>query len=132
MKCPKKHVKDIFFTWFHMHKILRCLKIGEFHFRFLFSFKIDHVSIIWNAPFLNVRKLWNDPFFLLDSENGENGASQIFRTYKNGTFYITSRSWYMHVELDNASNTKIPPRRGLSQAVLYFKYSEINRPQDTV
>ena len=38
----------------------------------------------------------------------------------------------MHVELDNASNTKIPPRRGLSQAVLYDKYSEINRPQDTV
>ena len=41
-------------------------------------------------------------------------------------------SWYMHVELDNASNIKIPPRRGLSQAVLYYKYSEINRPQDTV
>lgn len=36
----------------------------------------------------------------------------------------------MHVELDNASNTKIPPRRSLSQAVLYDKYSEINRPQD--
>ena len=38
----------------------------------------------------------------------------------------------MHVELDNASNTKIPPRRSLSKAVLYGKYSEINRPQDTV
>jgi len=38
----------------------------------------------------------------------------------------------MHVELDNASKTKIPPRRGLSQAVLYYKYAQINRPQDTV
>ena len=38
----------------------------------------------------------------------------------------------MHVELDNASNTKIPPRRSLSQAVLYYKYAQINRPQDTV
>ena len=38
----------------------------------------------------------------------------------------------MHVELDNASNTKIPPRRSLSQAVLYDKYAEINRPQGTV
>ena len=47
----------------------------------------------------------------------------------NGSLQI---SWYMHIELDNASNIKIPPRRGLSQAVLYYKYSEINRPQDTV
>ena len=47
----------------------------------------------------------------------------------NGSIQI---SWYMYVELDNASNTKIPPRTGLSKAVLYDKYSEINRPQDAV
>ena len=40
--------------------IFKCPKIEEFHFRFLLSYKIDHVRIIWIAP-----------FFLFDCENDE-------------------------------------------------------------
>ena len=36
MKCPKKHVEDDFVMWWHFYFILKCPKIEEFHFRFLF------------------------------------------------------------------------------------------------
>ena len=55
---PQKPVKDDFVMWWHWHFILKCPKIEEFHFRFLFCFKIDHVLKFWNAL-----------FFLFDSEN---------------------------------------------------------------
>ena len=70
MKCPKKHVKDVFFTWGHMHIFLKCPKIEQFYFRLIFCFKIDHVLISWNALIFYVRIFWNAPFFLSDSENG--------------------------------------------------------------
>ena len=50
LKCPKKHVKDIFFTWFVMHKILKCPKIEQFQFLSLFCSKSHHVSKLWNSP----------------------------------------------------------------------------------
>ena len=43
MKCPKKYVKDVFFTWGHMHFILKCPKIEDFHFRFISRFQTSHV-----------------------------------------------------------------------------------------
>ena len=48
MKCSKKHLKDGFVMWWHLHFILKCPKIEKFQFRFLFCF-IDHV--LFNAPF---------------------------------------------------------------------------------
>jgi len=51
------------------HVILKCPKIEEFHFRFLFCFKIDHVLIFWSAPLFYVRSFLNASFFLSDSEN---------------------------------------------------------------
>ena len=60
MKCPKKHVKENFVMWWHFLNFLKSPKIEEFHFRFIFCFKIDHVLIFWNAP-----------FFLSDSEIGK-------------------------------------------------------------
>ena len=38
MQCPKKHVKDKLFTWWHMHFFSKCPKIEEFHDPFLFPF----------------------------------------------------------------------------------------------
>ena len=38
MKCPKKHVKDVYLTCDHMHIFLKCPKIEDFHFRLIFSF----------------------------------------------------------------------------------------------
>ena len=69
MKCPKKHVKEDFVMWKHFLNFLKCPKIEEFHFRFIFCFEIDHVLIFWNAPLFYVRIFWNAPFFLSDSEN---------------------------------------------------------------
>ena len=63
MKCPKKHVKDDFVMWWHLPIYLKCPKIEEFHFRFLFGFKIDHVSFIWNDPFLYLRNIWKMAHF---------------------------------------------------------------------
>ena len=74
MKCPKKYVKDAFFTWGHMHFILKCPKIEHFHFRFISRFKTSHVFFLWNAPIFYVGIFWNAPFFLSHSANGwENG-----------------------------------------------------------
>ena len=39
MKCPKKHVKDDFVVWWHLHIYLKYPKIEEFYFRFLFCLK---------------------------------------------------------------------------------------------
>ena len=43
MKCPKKHAKDIFFTWWHMH--IFCPIFEHFQFLPLFCSKSQHVSI---------------------------------------------------------------------------------------
>ena len=47
---PQKACEREFSTWEHFHNFLKCPKIEEFHFRFLFGLKIDHVLIFWNAP----------------------------------------------------------------------------------
>ena len=71
MKCPKKHVKDDFVMWLHLPIYLKCPKIEEFHFWFLFGFKIDHVRINRNAPFFYVRNIWNAPFFPFSESDQE-------------------------------------------------------------
>ena len=48
LKCPKKHVRDLFF--------LKCHEIEHIHFRSFFRFKIDHVLFSRNAPLFYVRK----------------------------------------------------------------------------
>ena len=45
LKCPKKHVKDVFCTWRHIHFFLKYPKTEHIHSRFFSRFKIDHV--IW-------------------------------------------------------------------------------------
>ena len=55
---------------------LKCPKIEEFHFRFLFCFKIDHVRKIRNAPLFYVRNIWNAPFFPFSESDRKNGAFQ--------------------------------------------------------
>ena len=54
MKCPKKHLKDDFVMWLHLHNILKCPKIEEFYFRILFCFTIDHVLFSEMPHFLNL------------------------------------------------------------------------------
>ena len=80
MKCPKKHAKDDFVMWWNLPIYLKCPKIEEFHFRFLFCSKIDHVRIIRNAPFFHIRNIWNAPFSPFSESHRKNGAFQIFRT----------------------------------------------------
>ena len=80
MECPKKHVKDDF-VMYHFLKILKCPKIDEFHFRFLFSFKIDHVLKFWNPLLSYVRKFWNAQFFPFSKSNRKNGAFQNISTW---------------------------------------------------
>ena len=75
MKCPKKYVKENFVMWWHFLIFLKCPKIEEFHFRFIFCFKIDHVLIFWNAP-----------FFPFSESDRKNGAFQKIRTFKSGAF----------------------------------------------
>jgi len=43
MKCPKKHVKDVFYTSGHMHIYLKCPKIEDLHFLLIFHFQTSHV-----------------------------------------------------------------------------------------
>ena len=86
MKCPKKYVKDVFFTWGHMHFILKCPKIEDFHFRFISRFQTSHVFFLWNAPIFYVRIFWNAPFFPFSESDGKNGAFQEKRTEKSGAF----------------------------------------------
>ena len=61
-------------------------KIEEFHFRFLFCFKIDHMLKFWNAQLSCVRKFWNAPFFSFSESNRKNGAFQNFRTQESWAF----------------------------------------------
>ena len=86
MKCPKKHVKDVFFTWGHMHFILKCPKFEQFHFRFISRFKTSHVLFFRNAPFFYTKKFWNAPFFPFSKWDRKNGAFQNFLLQKNGAF----------------------------------------------
>ena len=62
-----KHLKDGFVKWWHLQFILKCLKIDEFHHRFLFYFKIYHVLIlvfeIFEMPHFSIfriRKILNE------------------------------------------------------------------------
>ena len=72
--------------WQHFLNFLKCPKIEEFYFRFIFCFKIDHVLISWNAPLFYVRIFWNAPFFPFSESDRKNGAFQKIRTYKSGAF----------------------------------------------
>ena len=50
-KCPEKHVKDIFFTWWHMHLFLKYPKFEHFQFLSLFCSNSYQVLFFWNARF---------------------------------------------------------------------------------
>ena len=80
MKCPKKYVKEGFFTWGHMHFILKCPKIEHFQFRFISRFKTSHVFFLWNAPIFYVQIFWNAPFFPFAEWDRKNGTFQKIRT----------------------------------------------------
>ena len=62
LKCPKKYVEEIFCTWWHLQKILKCPKIEQFQFFSFFCSKSDHVLNFWNAPLFQARIFWNAPF----------------------------------------------------------------------
>ena len=70
---PQKACERCFFTWEHFHNFLKCPKIEEFNFRFLFGLKIGHVLIF--------RKFMLTPhfsYFIL--KMGKNRAFQKNRT----------------------------------------------------
>ena len=48
---------------------MKCPKIGEFHFRFFFYFKIDHVLIFWNARIFLFSKILKCPSFPFSESN---------------------------------------------------------------
>ena len=52
----------------HVIIFLKCPKIEDFSFRWIFCFKIDHVLFFWNTPLFWARIFWNTPFFLSDSK----------------------------------------------------------------
>ena len=51
---------------------MKCPKIEEFQFRFIFCLKIDHVPISWNAPLFYLRIFWNAPFFPFSKSDRNN------------------------------------------------------------
>ena len=81
MKCPKRHLKDDFVMWWHLHFILKCPKIKEFHFRFLFCLKIDQVLLSEMPHFLDLEIFELSHFSYWEKWSiGKNGAFQKFRT----------------------------------------------------
>ena len=62
MRCPKKHVNEVFITWRHLNFSLKYPKIEHFHSRFVSRFKIDHVTFSLKCPLFCVRKPWNASF----------------------------------------------------------------------
>ena len=53
LKCPNKHIDEIFCMWWHFRKFLKCPKIEHFQFSSFFCSKADHVLNFWNAQFSN-------------------------------------------------------------------------------
>ena len=86
---------------------MKCPKIEQYHFRFLYCFWIDHVVFFWNAPLFYVRFFWNAPFFLSDSENGKNGAFQKIRTWKSGAFQKISTWSILKLKMNRKWNSSI-------------------------
>ena len=72
---PQKLVKQVYFSRDGI--FLKCPKIEEFHFRFLFCFKIDHMFFS------------KCPTFLFSKSDRENGPKK--RTYKIGAFRKKTR-----------------------------------------
>ena len=62
MKCPKKDVENDFVMWCHFYFILKCSKIEDYQFRFLFCFKIYHVFFL-NAPDFLFLEIFEMPLF---------------------------------------------------------------------
>ena len=77
LKCPKKHVKDIFSRDFICIKFWNAQKSNTFGFS-LFCSKSHHVSKFWNAQFFYVRKFWNAQF----STKNESKIGSIFGHFK--------------------------------------------------
>ena len=72
--------KRDFVMWQHFVNFLKCPKIEEIHFRFIFSFQIDRVLFFWNAPLFHVRIFWNASFFPFSESDRKNGAFQKITT----------------------------------------------------
>ena len=107
MKCPKKHVKEDFVMWWQFLNFLKCPKIEEFHFRFIFSYKIDHVLIFWNAPLFHVRIFWNAPFFPFSESDRKNGAFQKIQAWKSGAFKKITTWTILKLKLNRKWNSSI-------------------------
>ena len=87
------YILNVFFTWGHMHFILKCPKFEQFHFRFISRLKTSHVSFFLNAPFFCSKKIRNAPLFLSYFGNGKMGHFKIFSYRKMGHFekrHVTS------------------------------------------
>ena len=61
-KCQGKHVKDKFFTWWHMFVYFEMPKIATLTVSLSFLFEFSSRSLFWNARFLFVRLFWNSQF----------------------------------------------------------------------
>ena len=118
MKCPKKHVKEDFIMWWHFLNFLKCPKIEEFHFRFIYSFKIDHVLIFWNAPLFYVRIFWNAPFFSFSESDRKWTENEILR------FLGISKNWENVITWQNPLSHAF---WGISWYLVYMKMNDVIR-----
>ena len=80
------YILNVFFTWGHMHFILKCPKFEQFHFRFISRLKTSHVSFFLNAPFFCSKKIRNAPLFLSYFGNGKMGHFNNFSYRKTENF----------------------------------------------
>ena len=62
MKCPKKHLKEDFVMWWHLHFYFKCPNIEGFQFRRFFCFKTGHMLLIRNSLLFMLEKFFNAPF----------------------------------------------------------------------
>ena len=79
LKWPKKYVEELFFTWWHLHKFLKCPKIEQFQF-FLFSIRKLITCLIFEmSHFRNIGSIRTN----MDSNMGH---FQNFELEKVGNF----------------------------------------------
>ena len=62
-KCPEKHVKDIFFTWWHMQIFLKCPKFEHFQILSVFLFEFSSRALFLKCPIFICSIILKCPIF---------------------------------------------------------------------
>ena len=68
LKCPKKYVQEIFCTWWHLHKFLKCPKIEQFQFFSFFSVRKLITCLIFEMPHFFKLKIFKSIQTNIDSK----------------------------------------------------------------